>query len=55
MSLDFDPGSLRRGHLTYFPVVPGRVEFSIELRRYLLPYVKDDRSFGGETELRRIK
>jgi hypothetical protein len=26
-----------------------------ELRRYLLPDVKDDRSFGGETELRRIK
>ena len=26
-----------------------------ELRRYLLPYVKDDQSFGGETELRRIK
>jgi hypothetical protein len=38
MSLDFDPGSLRRGHLTYFPVVPGRVEFSIELRRYLLEH-----------------
>ncbi len=26
-----------------------------ELRRYLLPYVADDRSFGEETELRRIK
>ncbi len=38
MPLDFDPGSLRRGHLTYFPVVPGRVEFSIELRRYLLEH-----------------
>lgn len=38
MSHDFDPGSLRRGHLTYFPVVPGRVEFSIELRRFLLQH-----------------
>ncbi len=36
MSLAFDPASLQRGRLTYFPVVPGRVEFSIELRRYLL-------------------
>ncbi|MBS1872844.1 MAG: hypothetical protein JSU00_06495 [Acidobacteria bacterium] len=35
MSLAFDPASLRRGRLTYFPVVPGRVEFSIELRRLL--------------------
>jgi hypothetical protein len=26
-----------------------------ELRRYLLPYAADDRSFGGETELQRIK
>jgi hypothetical protein len=26
-----------------------------ELRRYLLPYAADDRSFGEETELRRIK
>ena len=26
-----------------------------ELRRYLLPYAADDRSFGGEIELRRIK
>ena len=26
-----------------------------ELRRYLLPYVKNDQSFGGEIELRRIK
>ncbi len=38
MSHEFDPGSLRRGHLTYFPVVPGRVEFSIEVRRYLLEH-----------------
>ncbi|HMD69938.1 MAG TPA: hypothetical protein VKF41_01270 [Bryobacteraceae bacterium] len=26
-----------------------------EMRQHLLPYVKDDRSFGGEIELRRIK
>jgi hypothetical protein len=26
-----------------------------EMRSFLLPYVKDDRSFGEETELRRIK
>lgn len=38
MSRDFDPGSLRRGRLTYFPVVPGRIEFSIELRRFLLEH-----------------
>ena len=31
-----DPGSLRRGNLAYFPVVPGRVEFSIALRRAIL-------------------
>ncbi len=36
MSRDFDPASLRRGRFTYFPVVPGRVEFSVELRRYVL-------------------
>ncbi len=35
---EFDAGSLRRGHLTYFPVAPGRAEFSIELRRYLLEH-----------------
>ncbi len=28
--------SLRRGNYTYFPVVPGRVEFAAELRRRLL-------------------
>src|SRR5450759_4672765 len=28
--------SLRRGNFTYFPVVPGRVEFSTELRRAIL-------------------
>lgn len=38
MSPEFDPGSLRRGQFTYFPVVPGRLEFSVELRRYLLEH-----------------
>ena len=36
MSPETDPSSLRRGHFTYFPVVPGRVEFSAELRRRVL-------------------
>src|SRR5277367_3481528 len=31
-----DPASLRRGNFTYFPVVPGRLEFSIELRQAIL-------------------
>jgi hypothetical protein len=31
-----DPASLRRGNFTYFPVVPGRLEFSIALRRAIL-------------------
>jgi hypothetical protein len=31
-----DPGSLKRGRFTYFPVVPGRLEFAMELRRALL-------------------
>ena len=31
-----DPGSLRRGRFTYFPVVPGRLEFAAELRRTIL-------------------
>jgi hypothetical protein len=31
-----DVSSLKRGNFTYFPVVPGRVEFSIELRREVL-------------------
>ncbi|HSM78675.1 MAG TPA: hypothetical protein VLT57_13645 [Bryobacteraceae bacterium] len=31
-----DPGSLERGNFTYFPVVPGRLEFALELRRLLL-------------------
>lgn len=30
------PLNLKRGHLHYFPVVPGRVEFAIEVRRALL-------------------
>jgi hypothetical protein len=32
----FDPGSLIRGHITYFPAAPGRLEFSIEVRRAIL-------------------
>src|SRR5579871_6585673 len=31
-----DAGSLRRGRFTYFPVVPGRMEFAIEVRKALL-------------------
>lgn len=31
-----DPGSLRRGNLTYFPVVPGKAEFAVAVRRALL-------------------
>ncbi|HMD70788.1 MAG TPA: hypothetical protein VKF41_05560 [Bryobacteraceae bacterium] len=31
-----DPGSLKRGRFTYFPVAPGRLEFALELRRALL-------------------
>jgi hypothetical protein len=31
-----DPASLRRGNFTYFPVVPGRLEFSVALRRAIL-------------------
>src|SRR5580698_5839375 len=38
MSLETEikEGSLQRGHVRYFPVAPGRVEFSIELRKLLL-------------------
>src|SRR5271170_4773428 len=38
MSLESEikAGSLERGRFRYFPVVPGRVEFAIELRRLLL-------------------
>jgi hypothetical protein len=31
-----DPGSLQRGRFTYFPVVPGRLEFAIEVRNAIL-------------------
>ncbi len=31
-----DPGSLKRGNYTYFPVVPGRVEFAAEVRTAIL-------------------
>src|SRR5438552_3931722 len=31
-----DPGSLARGRFTYFPVVPGRLEFAIEVREAIL-------------------
>jgi hypothetical protein len=31
-----DPASLRRGNFTYFPAIPGRLEFSVELRRAIL-------------------
>src|SRR5215472_5386808 len=31
-----DAGSLRREQFTYFPVVPGRMEFAIEVRRAIL-------------------
>src|SRR5207248_5278073 len=31
-----DPGSLKRGRYTYFPVVPGRLEFAIEVRQAIL-------------------
>ena len=31
-----DPGSLKRGRFTYFPAVPGKLEFAIEVRRAIL-------------------
>src|ERR1700759_1119368 len=31
-----DPGSLKRGQFPYFPVVPGRLEFAIEVRQAIL-------------------
>src|SRR5205823_5003463 len=31
-----DSGSLERGRFSYLPVVPGRVEFAIEVRRRIL-------------------
>ncbi len=33
-----DAGTLKRGRLTYFPVVPGRLEFAIRIRRYILAH-----------------
>src|SRR5208283_227875 len=33
-----DAGTLKRGRLTYFPVVPGRLEFAIRVRRYILDH-----------------
>src|ERR1039457_6801510 len=35
-SISEDSASLRPGNFTYFPVVPGRLEFSIGLRRAIL-------------------
>lgn len=31
-----DAGALERGHFTYFPVVPGRLEFALEVRKKIL-------------------
>src|SRR3989442_15811399 len=31
-----EAGSLKRGRFTYFPVVPGRLEFAMEVRRAIL-------------------
>ena len=39
-----DPGSLKRGRFTYFPVVPGRLEFALQVRQAILgqrPHLKD--------------
>ncbi|HEV8147072.1 MAG TPA: hypothetical protein VGP79_11855 [Bryobacteraceae bacterium] len=36
LEAEFNAGSLERGRFRYFPVVPGRLEFAIELRRLLL-------------------
>ena len=33
-----DAGTLARGRITYFPVVPGRLEFTWRLRRFLLSH-----------------
>ncbi|HEY1342475.1 MAG TPA: hypothetical protein VGF59_33455 [Bryobacteraceae bacterium] len=35
-ALPLDAGSLKRGRFTYFPVVPGRLEFAIEVRQAIL-------------------
>ena len=31
-------GTLSRGNITYLPVVPGRIEFALRVRRYLLEH-----------------
>src|SRR5579863_7850931 len=36
LETEFKRGGLDRGRMLYFPVAPGRVEFSIALRRLLL-------------------
>jgi len=36
MSQEDSAASLKRGNITYFPVVPGRVEFAVEVRQWLL-------------------
>lgn len=36
-----EAGTIRRGSITYFPVVPGRIEFSARLRRYLIAHRPD--------------
>src|SRR5579875_1554835 len=33
-----DAGVIRRGNIAYFPVVPGRIEFALRVRRYLLEH-----------------
>jgi hypothetical protein len=36
LEAEFKSGGLERGRIRYFPVVPGRLEFTIELRRRML-------------------
>ena len=31
-------GTLSRGNITYLPVIPGRIEFALRVRRYLLEH-----------------
>lgn len=39
MAPDFAaPGSISRGNITYLPVVPGRIEFALRVRRYLMEH-----------------
>lgn len=33
-----DAGTITRGNVTYFPVIPGRIVFALRLRRYLLEH-----------------